>query len=95
MSIELAAIACCTRGPPEKLDTSTSMPCRLKMPVSIPTCSGTNWKVPACGWPTRTLVSAWAADARASANAADRAAAVRQFDILSSRSPARCVVRVM
>ena len=58
MSIESAAIACCTRGPPPKLITSRSMPCFLKMPASIPTWSGTNWNVPTCGWPTRTLVGA-------------------------------------
>ena len=46
ISIEFAAIACCTRGPPPKLITSRSMPCFLKMPAAVPTCSGTNWNVP-------------------------------------------------
>src|SRR5262245_44541835 len=60
MSMALAAIACWTRGPPPKLMISRSTPCLWKMPASIPTCSGTNWNVPACGWPTRTLVCAGA-----------------------------------
>src|SRR5262249_55145809 len=66
-----AAIACCTRGPPPKLMISTSMPCFLNRPASVPTCSGTNWKVPACGWPTRTLVCASAPCAPMTARSAN------------------------
>src|SRR5215813_5982644 len=71
MSMAPAAIACCTRGPPPKLMISTSMPCFLNRPASVPTCSGTNWKVPACGWPTRTLVCASAPCAPMTARSAN------------------------
>src|SRR5208282_4841113 len=76
MSIESAASACCTRGPPPKSVTSTSMPCCLKMPASMPTCSGTNWKVPACGCPTRTIVAACAAPLASAKETASSAAAI-------------------
>ena len=56
--MDSAASACWTRGPPPKLMTSRSILCFLKIPASIPTWSGTNWKVPTCGWPTRTFVCA-------------------------------------
>jgi hypothetical protein len=83
ISIESAASACCTRGPPPKLITSTLILCFLKMPASMPTWSGTNWNVPTCGWPTRTLVCASAGESTATLN--PTAAATRPIrDIVSS-----------
>src|SRR5262249_51180882 len=58
----------------------------LKMPAPVPTWSGTNWNVPTCGWPTRTLV--WACAIAAGPNAAPSASKAANSpvrDIVSSR----------
>ena len=42
------------------------------MPVAIPTSTGTNWKVAACGLPIRTLVKACACARLAGGTERDR-----------------------
>ena len=71
MSMPSAAIACCTRASPPKLEISTSMPCFLKMPVRAPTSAGTNEKASRPALPMRKV----SAEATGTASAVHSAAA--------------------
>ena len=63
-----AAIACCTLASPPKLATCRSRPLRLKMPVWLPTSTGTKENAVRPALPTRNT-SAWAESGKPNASA--------------------------